>query len=208
MGELSLEHSKSDKLYIDKFFLSKVYKISARKFQRNYVPVTLKGDAKFKEKLTCGLRNNRRNLVNFHASRQNSWNLHFDGLFLTKAYRVSAKKVQKSYFSWHWRMMESLKKNWLFGSKNDMRNLVNFHPTTQKVQKFHFDWLFLSKVYEVWAKKIQRCYISWHWTVMQNFNKLWPCGYSKMAWGISWTFIRSLKVWKIVHWLALFVKSI
>ena len=40
--------------------------------------------------------------------------------------------------------------------KYDMRNLVNFNPPNHwKVQKFHFDGLFLSKVYEVWAKKIQ-----------------------------------------------------
>ena len=52
-----------------------------------------------------------------------------------------------------------------------------FSPNHSKVQKFHFDGLFLSKVYEVWAKKIQRSYLSWHWTVMQNLNKPWPCGF-------------------------------
>ena len=30
--------------------------------------MTLKGDAKFKGKLTCGLKNDLRNLLNFHAS--------------------------------------------------------------------------------------------------------------------------------------------
>ena len=35
------------------------------------------------------------------------------------------------------------------GFKYDIRNLVNFHLTSKKVQKFHFDGLFLSKVYEV-----------------------------------------------------------
>ena len=83
MGELSLEHSKSEKLYIDGLFLSKVYNVSARKFQRNYV-MTLKGDAKFKGKLTCGLKNDIRNLVNFHASSRNSESLDFDGLLFPK----------------------------------------------------------------------------------------------------------------------------
>ena len=37
-----------------------------------------------------------------------------------------------------------------------MRNLVNFNlPNHSKVRKFHFDVLFLSKVYEVLAKKIE-----------------------------------------------------
>ena len=46
--------------------------------------MTLKGDAKFKGKLTRGLKNDIRNLVNFHASSRKSENLHFDGLVLSK----------------------------------------------------------------------------------------------------------------------------
>ena len=51
-----------------------------------------------------------------------------------------------------------------------------FSPNHSKVQKFHFDGLFLSKVYVVWANEIQRSYLSWHWTVMQNVCKPRPCG--------------------------------
>ena len=57
----------------------------------------LKGDAKSKRKLTRGLKNDMRNLVNFHASSRKSGNLHFDTLLLSKAYKVLAEKVQKSY---------------------------------------------------------------------------------------------------------------
>ena len=43
-----------------------------------------------------------------------------------------------------------LKKKLTCDFKYDMRNLVNFNlPNHSKVQKFHFDGLFLSKVYEV-----------------------------------------------------------
>ena len=59
----------------------------------------LKGDAKFEGKLTRGLKNEIRNLVNFHTSSQKSENLHFDGILLSKAYKVLDEKVQKSYFS-------------------------------------------------------------------------------------------------------------
>ena len=79
--------------------------------------MTLKGDAKFKGKLTRGLKNDIRNLVNFHASSRKSENLHFDGLLLSKAYKDLDEKVQKSYVSWHWRVMQSLKKNWLLVPK-------------------------------------------------------------------------------------------
>ena len=43
--------------------------------------MTMKGDAIFKEKLTGGLKNDTRNLVNFYASSEKSGNLHFDGSF-------------------------------------------------------------------------------------------------------------------------------
>ena len=61
--------------------------------------MTLKGDAKFKAKLAWGLKNNLRNLINFHASSQKSGNLHFDGLLLSKAYKDIDEKVQTSYVS-------------------------------------------------------------------------------------------------------------
>ena len=34
--------------------------------------------------------------------------------FLSIAYKVSAEKVQKNYLSWHWKKIQTLKKNWLF----------------------------------------------------------------------------------------------
>ena len=56
--------------------------------------MTLNGDAKFKRKLIRGLKNDMRNLVNFHASKQKSENLHFNGLLLIKVCNVSAKKIR------------------------------------------------------------------------------------------------------------------
>ena len=50
--------------------------------------MTLKGDAKFKGKLTRGSKNDIRNLFNFHASSRKSENLCFDGLLLSKAYKA------------------------------------------------------------------------------------------------------------------------
>ena len=61
--------------------------------------MTLKGDAKFKGKLTRGLKNDIRNLVNFHVSSRKSGTLRFDGLLLPKAYKDLDDKVQKSYVS-------------------------------------------------------------------------------------------------------------
>ena len=61
--------------------------------------MTLKGDAKFKEKLTCGFKNDLRNLVNFQVSSRKSENLHFDRILLSKTYKDLDEKVQRSYVS-------------------------------------------------------------------------------------------------------------
>ena len=61
--------------------------------------MTLKGDAKFKRKLTCGLKNGIRYLLNFQARIRKSENLHFDRLLLSKAYKGLDEKVQKSNVS-------------------------------------------------------------------------------------------------------------
>ena len=59
--------------------------------------MALKGDAIFKEKLTGGLKNDIRNLLNIHATSHKSENLHFDGLVLSKACKVLAENVHKGY---------------------------------------------------------------------------------------------------------------
>ena len=59
--------------------------------------MSLKSDGKFEEKLTLGSKTDIRNLVNFHVSNSRSENLYFDGLLLSIAYKVSAKKLQ-NYF--------------------------------------------------------------------------------------------------------------
>ena len=79
--------------------------------------MTLEDVAKFKRKLTCHLKNDIRNLVNFHASSRKSENLHFDWILLFKTYKDLDQKVLKSYVSWHWRVVQSLKKYWLLLSK-------------------------------------------------------------------------------------------
>ena len=49
--------------------------------------MTLKGDAIFKEKLTGGLKNDIKNLVNFHGSSRKSKKFHFDVLLLSIVYK-------------------------------------------------------------------------------------------------------------------------
>ena len=42
------------------------------------------------------------------------------------------------------------------------KNLVNIALSSRNSQSLHFDWFFLCKVYNVWPKKVQTSYLSWH----------------------------------------------
>ena len=63
--------------------------------------MTLMSDAKFEEKLALGSKDDMTNLVNFNMSSDKSENLYFNVLLLLMVYKVSAKKVEKGYLSWH-----------------------------------------------------------------------------------------------------------
>ena len=67
-----------------------------------------------KKNLAFGSKNDITNLVNFSMSSGQSENLHFDVLLLLIAYKVLAKNVHKGYLSWHWKVIQTLKKNSLF----------------------------------------------------------------------------------------------
>ena len=59
--------------------------------------MTLKSDAKFEEKLTFGLENNIRNLLDFHQSTLKFHNWDLDGIFLPKIENLWAKDLQRIY---------------------------------------------------------------------------------------------------------------
>ena len=112
----------------------------------------LKSDGKSEGKLTCGLQNDIRNMVSFHASSRKSENSHFDVLVLFKAYKVLDEKVQKSCLM-TLKCDEKFEEKLPLGSRNNMRNLVNFNGSGGKSEDFHFDVLFLSKVFYVLVTK-------------------------------------------------------
>ena len=102
--------------------------------------------------MTLGLKNNIRNVVNFKVSSLKSGNLHFDGLLFANDIKSQLKKYRRviSHDTEEW---------WKVWRKYDLQFQVwhakfgEFPPNNSKVGKFHFDELFVSKVYEVWAKK-------------------------------------------------------
>ena len=132
-------------------------------------------------------------MLKFHVSSRKSEILHFDGLLLFKSYKVSAKNVQKGYFSWPWRVTQILKQNWLVVSKNNMRNLVNFHPTTGKSLQLGS---FCPKYIRFEIKKYRA--VITHNT--EPWCKNWinnDLAASKIKWATVWTFIIPLKCQKL-----------
>ena len=125
--------------------------------------MALKGDTKFLKKLTYGLKNNIRNLVNIHASSWKSKNLHFDWILLPKAYKDLDEKIKKGYVSWYWRVVESLKKNWLLVPKMTW-GIRWIFTQPLKSPKISLGWTNFVQIIWGLSQKIQRSYLSWHWS--------------------------------------------
>ena len=131
----------------------------------------------------------------FDCSGETSPNLYFDRLLLLKVYTISAKKVQRSYVSWHWGVMWNLKKNCFVVSKMT-RIWWTLIRALKSLQKLHFVWSLPCRVCNVWLKEVQRSYLSWHWSVMQNLKKNWLVVW-KITWGIWQIFTKTLESFKI-----------
>ena len=128
-------------------------------------------------------------MVKFHLSSRNSEILHLGELLLWKSYKVLAKKVQKSYLSLHWKVMQSLKKNWLV-----VVNLtwVVWWIFTQPF-KFHFT-NFVQSIWDLSQKKYREAIF--HDT--EQWCKIWmnpDLVVSKMAWVIQWIESKSEKLY-------------
>ena len=90
--------------------------------------MTLKSDAKFREKLTCGFKYDMKDLVNFHPTTQKSKSFTSMGYFCPKYIRIELKKYRG--------VIMTLKDGAIFkgkltrGLKNNIRNLVNFNASS------------------------------------------------------------------------------
>ena len=166
-GKFSPEHLKVSKLGLwwDPFVQSR--KCMSLKFTEELCVITMKNDAKFEESLTRRFKIDMGNLINLDPSNWSLKNVHFDALLLSKLYIVWAKKVHRSYLSWHWRVIQNLVRNQLVASKLTWGIWQILTWALKSLKNFDFNGLLLSKkVYIIWAKKVQRSYLSWHWRVM------------------------------------------
>ena len=138
--------------------------------------MTLKSDAKFKEKLTCGFKYDMRNLVNFHPTTQKSKNFTSMGYFCPKYMRFELKKYRGVIFH----DTEQWCKIWinldLVVSKLTWGTGWNFIRALKNLKICTLMGSFCPKP-NVSARKFQRNYVSWHWKVMQNLSENWLVGW-------------------------------
>ena len=138
--------------------------------------MTLKGDAKFKGELICGLKKDIRNLVNFHASSRKSENLQFDWILLKhikhikfqmKKYRRVSLVTMKSDAKFEGKLT--------LGFKNDRKNLVNTNVSSGCLKICTLIGYFCRKQVIFELKKIQRdCVVKndlWFQKRHQSFGK-------------------------------------
>ena len=89
----------------------------------------------------------------------------FTGSYCTKYLMFVLKKVQRSYFSWHWRVMWNLKKNWLVVWKMTWEIWVIFTTALQSVKIGILMGSFCSKQ-KIYEPKIYR-------GIMYHENEEW-----------------------------------
>ena len=115
--------------------------------------MTLKTDANFEGKLTCGLENDIRNVVNFHQSTWKSQKWDFDWSLSSKVEKLWPENLQRSYVSWQWIMMQNVKRKWLVVSKLTWEIWQILSVALESLKNYHVNALLLSKLYIVWSKK-------------------------------------------------------
>ena len=79
--------------------------------------------------------------------------------------------------------------------------------STQNSQNLNFDWFLLSKIYNVWSRKVPWSYLWWHWRLIQNLKKNW-LAVGKVIWGIWHIFTRALEYLKNLNFNGLFLNKV
>ena len=103
--------------------------------------------------------------------------------------------------------MQKLKRTCLVNSKLAWRIWWFLTRALTNLENLHFNELLLTKVQNVWAKKVGRSYFWLHWRLMQNLKKNWLV-LPKMTWGFWQMFTRApSRVWKFGLLLGPFIQN-
>ena len=102
----------SPNLYFDRLLLLKVNKTLAKKVRRSYASRHRTVMQNFKKNWFFVSKTTGILWILIRALKSLKY-LHFDWSLSCKVYNVWPKTVGRSYLSWHWRILQNLKKNWL-----------------------------------------------------------------------------------------------
>ena len=139
------------------YFCWKYIKFQLKKLWRKYVPWYQRVVQNLKKNLFLVSKMTRIWWISIRALKcLKNW--HFDWSLLRKVYNVWPKQVQRSYISWHWKVMQNLKKNWLVVWKMTWWIWQILIRTTWNCQKWYFHGILMSKVENAWATNLQRSY--------------------------------------------------
>ena len=117
-------------------------------------------------------QNDMKTLVNFHPNTQKSKNFTLMGYFCSKYMRFQLKKYRELIFH----DTEQWRKIWInpdFVVSKMTWGIGWTFIRALKAKKLYIDRLFLSKAYNVSARKFERNYVPWHWRVIQNLKENW-----------------------------------
>ena len=195
-GEFSTKHSKAQKFYFDELFLSRVYPVWAKEYRgvifhdtKQWCKIWINpGLVVSKMAWAIGWTSITvlKSLMGSFCQKRVMFQLeNFDWILLFKPNKDLDEKIKKSYVSSHWKVMQSLKKNKLiFGSKEDIRTLVNFDPTTLKSKNLTSMGYFCPKYvrFELSKYRVVIFHDTEHWCkICINLDH----GVSEMTWGIG-----------------------
>ena len=111
----------------------------------------------------------------FNCSRKVSLNVYFDRLVLLKVYKILAKKVQGSYVSWPWLLMQNLKKNWSVVSKMT-RIWWILTRALESLKNLYYHWFLSCKVFKgavTDMRYLARSKFSRSLVHKKNFSLIW-----------------------------------
>ena len=98
--------------HFNMLLLSKVYTVWGKKVQRSYIHDTEEWYKIWKE-INLWFQNWHKEFNNFWPEHSKVSKIFTCMCSFWTSYIFWARKVQTSYLSWHWRVMQNLKKNWV-----------------------------------------------------------------------------------------------
>ena len=137
-------------LHFNGLLLTEVYNVRAKKVQRASF-MTLENDAKFEEKVTCGLAKWHEEFGKYSPEHRKVSKLGLLWCTFIKSRNIISLKFTGSYVFWKWKIMQNLKRNWLVISKLTWGIQQILTQAFENLNNLHFNRLILTKVYIMFA---------------------------------------------------------